>query len=225
MRAQVRREPVVEAVVVGRVEEHEVVACRARRRARGRRPGRARAPSKPQLVEVAPIVRQASRSDSTNTQLAAPRESASSPIAPEPAKRSITVAPSTGPDQVERRLAHEVGRRPCVGALRRVDPVPLAAARDDPHAGSVMRGAGPRPGSRPVAAVCRRGQAVPGQARALPIEPPGRIAHDGGVESGPDSRVVRYPEARRKAGLRLSWIPGVCLDRGPDSNRHRSHGQ
>jgi hypothetical protein len=43
------------------------------------------------------MTRAASALDSTNTQRPAPRESASIPIAPEPAKRSSTVASSTGP--------------------------------------------------------------------------------------------------------------------------------
>ena len=46
------------------------------------------------------------------TREAAPRESASSPIAPEPAKRSSTVAPSTGPIRLKAasRTRSEVGR-------------------------------------------------------------------------------------------------------------------
>src|SRR5262245_12209425 len=43
------------------------------------------------------MVRQASRSFSTKVAWAAPRESASSPIAPDPAKRSSTVASSVAP--------------------------------------------------------------------------------------------------------------------------------
>ena len=58
------------------------------------------------------IVRQASRSESTKTQLSAPRDSASSPIAPEPAYRSSTAAPSTGPIRLNAvsRTKSEVGR-------------------------------------------------------------------------------------------------------------------
>src|SRR5581483_6921093 len=66
------------------------------------------------------IARTASPSDSTKTARAAPRESASRPIAPEPAYRSRTLAPSTGPTMLKTfsRTRSEVGRvsRPA-GAL------------------------------------------------------------------------------------------------------------
>ena len=52
--------------------------------------------------------------DSTNVALAAPRESASIPSAPEPAKRSSTRSPSTVAEDREERLADAVGRRPGV---------------------------------------------------------------------------------------------------------------
>ena len=101
-------------VVVGRVQQHEVVGRRARRRARGRRPGRARAPRSRSLSRFALIVRHASRSDSTKTQLSAPRESASMPHRARAGVEVDHARAVDGPDQVERGLAHEVGRRPRV---------------------------------------------------------------------------------------------------------------
>src|SRR5581483_10553147 len=66
----------------------------------------------PSLATFRSIARTASRSDSTSTAEAAPRESASRPIAPEPAKRSRTAAPSTGPIRLNAasRTRSEVGR-------------------------------------------------------------------------------------------------------------------
>ena len=57
-------------------------------------------------------MRHASRSDSTKTTRSAPRERASSPSAPEPANRSSTSAPSTGPIRLNAfsRTRSEVGR-------------------------------------------------------------------------------------------------------------------
>src|SRR5512132_4152145 len=74
-----------------------------------------RAPVRPSLSRLRSIVRRASRSFSTKTALAAPRESASRPIAPEPAKRSSTVAPSTGPIRLKAasRTRSAVGRVSC----------------------------------------------------------------------------------------------------------------
>src|SRR5438094_4805985 len=71
-----------------------------------------RAPVRPSFSRLREIVRHASRSDSTNVADAAPRESASSPIAPEPAKRSSTVASSTGPIKLKAasRTRSPVGR-------------------------------------------------------------------------------------------------------------------
>ena len=70
------------------------------------------APVSSSFARFRSIARQASRSDSTKTALAAPRESASSPIAPEPAKRSSTAAPSTGPIRLNAasRTRSDVGR-------------------------------------------------------------------------------------------------------------------
>src|SRR5215475_14107033 len=61
------------------------------------------------------MARSASRSLSTKTALAAPLESASRPMAPEPAKRSTTVAPSTGPIRLKAasRARSEAGRVSC----------------------------------------------------------------------------------------------------------------
>src|SRR5207302_5293774 len=70
------------------------------------------APVSSSLSRLRSIARLASRSDSTKTARAAPRESASSPIAPEPAKRSSTEAPSTGPIRLKAasRTRSPVGR-------------------------------------------------------------------------------------------------------------------
>ena len=115
---QVRCEPACQALVVGRVAEHEVVgAALLRERPRGvlAQDGRMQA----ELSRFALITRHASRSDSTNVARAAPRESASSPIAPDPANRSSTLGVVDRPDQVERVLPYAIGGRPCRRALRR----------------------------------------------------------------------------------------------------------
>ena len=85
------------------------------------------------LSRFALIVRQASRSESTRTARAAPRLSASSPSAPEPAKRSSTAASSTGPTRLNAlsRTRSDVG--PGVAALRCRDPVAPMGAGDDPQ--------------------------------------------------------------------------------------------
>src|SRR6478672_11033302 len=74
-----------------------------------------RAPVRASLSRLRSIVRRASRSFSTKTALAAPRESASRPIAPEPANRSSTEAPSTGPIRLKAasRARSAVGRVSC----------------------------------------------------------------------------------------------------------------
>ena len=81
--------------------------ARAGRRGRGR-PRRSAGASRGSRS----ITRHASRSRSTKTQREAPRESASRPIAPEPANRSSTRAPSTGPDEANAasRTRSPVGR-------------------------------------------------------------------------------------------------------------------
>src|SRR5262245_24049434 len=74
-----------------------------------------RAPESLSLSRLRSIACRASRSVSTKTAVVAPRESASSPIAPEPAKRSSTVASSTGPIRLKAasRARSEVGRVSC----------------------------------------------------------------------------------------------------------------
>ena len=56
---------------------------------------------------------------SANRQVAAPRESASSPSAPEPANRSSTATPVERPEPREQRLARAIGGRPRRVAARR----------------------------------------------------------------------------------------------------------
>ena len=74
---------------------------------------------------------------STNVARAAPRESASSPSAPEPAKRSSTAAPlDAGAEDREQRLAHAVGgraRRRRAGAARREAAGRRSGRAIDPH--------------------------------------------------------------------------------------------
>src|SRR5581483_3470232 len=78
--------------------------------------------SRRSLSRFALIVRHASRSSSTKVHEAAPRDSASRPSAPEPANRSSTAAPSTGPTRLNAfsRTRSEVGRvsRPRGAAMR-----------------------------------------------------------------------------------------------------------
>ena len=71
-----------------------------------------RAPVSFSFSRFCEIVRQAALSLSTNVALAAPRERASIPSAPEPAKRSSTVASSTGPIRLKAasRTRSPVGR-------------------------------------------------------------------------------------------------------------------
>ena len=162
---------------------------RAGRRARGRTVRRSPAtrrtaswqrtePFSFSLSRLAPIVRQASRFDSTNVALAAPRLSASSPIAPEPAKRSSTSASSTGPIRLNAfsRTRSEVGR--VVAPRGRGDPMPAVAAGDDPHLDGMVPGtAVPGTGLRHSAAAdrgdhvhARRGCERRVECRPLPVD-------------------------------------------------------
>src|SRR5262245_9206299 len=72
----------------------------------------------PSLSRLRSIARCASRSDSTKTAVSAPRESASRPIAPEPANRSSTAISSTGPMRLNAasRTRSPVGRVSPFGA-------------------------------------------------------------------------------------------------------------
>src|SRR4051794_3021185 len=82
------------------------------------------------------MTRQASRLDSTKVACAAPRESASSPIAPDPANRSSTSASSTGPIRLNAfsRTRSEVGRVSCpLGAAMRCPLCEPAMIRIDEH--------------------------------------------------------------------------------------------
>ena len=101
--------------------------------------------------------RQASRSGSTNVALAAPRESASRPIAPEPANRSSTSASSTGPIRLNAfsRTRSEVGRvsRPFGAAMRWPRWVPAMI---------LMTGAGADPTRRCTRRRQRLGLVLPG---------------------------------------------------------------
>src|SRR5262245_39822243 len=80
-----------------------------------------RAPGRPSLARLRSIARCASRSDWTKTAVEAPRESASSPIAPEPANRSRTAISSTGPIRLNAasRTRSPVGRVSPLGAKMR----------------------------------------------------------------------------------------------------------
>ena len=119
---QMGRDPVEGRRVVGRIAEDQVVrAALLRERAR-RVLAEHGAACRRSFSRFALIVRHASRSSSTNDAVAAPRESASSPSAPEPAKRSSTAASSTGPIRLKAfsRTRSEVGRvsRPFGAAIR-----------------------------------------------------------------------------------------------------------
>ena len=125
-RAQVgqHRPQLVVGQVVGRVGEHHVVR-RARQPVRRRpaRPGRAAPRRRPARGSRRwrPMVRAARGSDSTSSACAAPRLSASSPTAPDPAYRSSTRRPAQAPSsdsRVENRASRarsEVGRVPSPG--------------------------------------------------------------------------------------------------------------
>ena len=110
-------EPDVVGEAVRRVAEDQVVGSADRRRAPAARPGRERSRRSGRAC------RGSGRSSgrrrgriSTKTAVAAPRDSASSPIAPEPAKRSRTDASIDRADQVEGGLAHAVACRPGVAS-------------------------------------------------------------------------------------------------------------
>ena len=111
-------------------------ACAFRRKARAScaaHLGR-RAPSAARLARDRPDARRGA--ESTNVASAAPRESASRPSAPEPAKRSSTRTPSIGAEHREQRLAHPVGRRPRRARRRgAASRRPPRRTGDDPHAG------------------------------------------------------------------------------------------
>ena len=130
-----RREPRM-VVVVGRVAEHEVV----RAALAGQRAQRVLAEDgrvQPQLVEVrvdhaagvAVRLDEGRRRGAARERLEAHRAGAGEQV------EHVGVVDRA--DQVERVLAHAVGRRPRVAALRRRDPVAAVGAGDDPHAGAV----------------------------------------------------------------------------------------
>src|SRR5690349_7473986 len=92
------------------------------------------APGSPSAFTFSRTVRTARASASTSRTCPAPRDRASRPTAPEPAYRSRTRSPSSGPPsrdcQVEKRPSRarsEVGRVPCPGGTARRRP-PAAPA-------------------------------------------------------------------------------------------------
>ena len=158
---------------------------RMRRRGRVRRaardvPGiRSTTPSggaTPSASRLARATAAARASRSTRTARAAPRDSASMPSAPEPAKRSSTTAPSSGPSDREQRLADAVGRRARRPARRGLQPAPAEAAGDHAHGAltpgwpAVRRRRGRRAARRPAArarARRARGRSPAGRARRV----------------------------------------------------------
>ena len=121
--------------VVGRVGEHQVdgpVGARRQHRRDGAAPQR-RSRDTERLM-FCPITAAARWSDSTNTAVAAPRDSASSPSAPEPAYRSSTDAPSRSIRAAstlnsDSRTRSVVGRVPRGGTAMRRPPRPPATMR------------------------------------------------------------------------------------------------
>ena len=86
-------------------------SARLSSRRSARRRTRTILPSRPSFSRFRSIALAAAVSDSTNIALSAPRDSASRPSAPEPAKRSSTRAPSTGPRiaKIASRTRSDVG--------------------------------------------------------------------------------------------------------------------
>ena len=124
----------------------------------------------------------ARRSLSTNSTCAAPRDSASSPSAPEPAHRSSTRAPSSPGSCAsarEQRLPHPVGRRPGARAAARASrapgpPLPPATSRAHPRSRTTSPARAQSACARATEAVCervvtRRGRA--GGRRPRPAAP------------------------------------------------------
>ena len=105
------------------------------------------------------MARRAFRSESTKVARAAPRDSASIPMAPLPAKRSSTAASATAPRlpralKVASRTRSGVGR--VAGALRRHQATTPGRSRDDAHLGDRTAGAGYGPEHERSAAARRR---------------------------------------------------------------------
>ena len=141
--ARARRAAPSRSVVVGdlvrRVEEHDVVrrrAGRAGRRRRAARPGPADlGTGQPDGLDVGPQDPDRRRRRTRRAgRAAAPRLSASSPTAPEPAYRSSDPAAGERPEQRlqrgEQPLAGPVGGRPGASAGRHGEPAPPRRPRD-----------------------------------------------------------------------------------------------
>ena len=154
---------------------------------------------------------------------AAPRESASMPSAPEPAKRSSTRAPSTGPEHREQRLAHAVGRRPRVAARRARRRPPAAAAR--PATTRSRRGSARAPRrrsaarARPRAARARARRARDRRRRSASARARARSSsvgvlgqpRDAERAPGPDWRVpISSPSPRSSRSISASRKPSRC---------------
>ena len=149
---------------VRRVGEHHVVRRpRVADRAHGRPAGRAPRPcGSPSVVALSCIIRAVRRSDSTEVTTPAPRDIASSPMAPEPAYRSRKRSPVSEPswdssaENSASRTRSAVGRVASpVGVLRRRPPAvpPMIRVMSSPGtrpARSPRGGGWPRraPGSR-----------------------------------------------------------------------------
>ena len=155
-------------VAVGRVAEDEVVGARApARAARTASIGRTVA-FRPSLSRFASITRHASRSCSTKVARAAPRRERLEPHRAGAGEQVEHLGVVDRPDQVERVLAHAVGGRPGVAALRCGDPVAAVRAGDDPHAHGP---AGRRSRSRLPRRVGEEDRVVAGTVRASPSAP------------------------------------------------------
>ena len=150
------------------------------------------------------MTRHASRSRSTKTQREAPRESASRPIAPEPAKRSSTRAPSIGPTiaNADSRTRSPVGRvtTPFGAAIPWPfrEPATIRTARRYPYRGgfTTRRGARRRrAGGRPR----RRGGPRPRRSAGARAPARGARGPGGGGRSGGRTGPTA---ARRGAGPR-----------------------
>ena len=182
---------------------------------------RARSP-KPSAAIFVRIASSAARSCSTNRQVAAPRDSASSPSAPEPANRSgdgqfVKTAESAG-EHRKQRLAHPVGGRTGDIPLGCHEFASAPFARNDPHQPPLSRRRVPARRRRTLAGRAPAGAASPEPLRGalVSVAGPFRGAGDG---AGPlRGAVVVASSALRGAGradlpLRAGGRAGVRGER------------
>ena len=188
-------------------------SCGRSRAPGGRRAARVRAPVRRSFSRLRSIVRTASRSDLDEHRRGGAARERLEPHRPRARKEIEHGRPVDRADQVEGCLAHAVGGRPRVVALRREDPRSAVLAGDDPHARH------PRCGKRAVRVVAEEDETdeldlrsarrtAPTATGAASVD---RVAVDAGRDRRESDRRARRARRRRAAprrGTRRAAPPG-----------------